>query len=89
MKTTKKRELLVSLRESKGWTQRDVAKQLGISTSRYGMYELGTRTPPPYIMKSISDLFDKDMTEIFFDVFNNDSWCLSSQDDQAATRESA
>lgn len=91
MNSSKRRELLISLRESKGWTQREVAEKLGISTSRYGMYELGTRTPAPHVMKSIADLFNHPMTDLFFDAFNNKSWSSSGNGDshQAATRDSA
>lgn len=78
MKNTR-RELLISLREQFGWTQREVADKLGISTSRYGMYELGKRTPAPHVMKAIADLFGRPMTELFFDAFNHKP--LSQQND--------
>ena len=68
-----RRELLIKLRTENGWTQQQVASKLEISTSRYGMYETGSRTPSPIMMKRISDLFNRPVTEIFFDAFNNET----------------
>ncbi len=69
-----RRKYLIWLRSQQGWTQREVAEKLGISTSRYGMYERGTRTPPAQLMKAIADLFEHPATEIFSDVFDNKEW---------------
>lgn len=69
MKKQLKRRLLIALREGRGLRQADVAAALGLSTSRYGMYEVGIRTPRPAPMKAIADFFMRDMTELFPDAF--------------------
>lgn len=51
---------LRTLRESKDWLQKDVAEKLGLSTSGYGYYETGKRSPDSQMLKKICDLYNVD-----------------------------
>lgn len=55
------RNILKSLRLSKGITQADLAKALNISRSTIGMYESGTREPGFEILEMIADYFNVDI----------------------------
>lgn len=85
MKKKRRRKLLIDLRKRRDWTQQQTADALGISTSRYGMYEVGSRTPQPSMMKAIADLFGKDIMEIFADAFIDSE----AEEEMAATAEPA
>lgn len=67
----KPREKLISLRKGRALTQREVAEQLDITTSFYGMIELGKRNPTLELAKDIADFFGLDIEEIFFNAPNN------------------
>lgn len=49
---------LKELRLEKDLLQKDIANYLKISTSAYGFYEQGKRTPDPEIMKKLSEFFN-------------------------------
>lgn len=57
---------LRTLRNERHETQEDVAKELKISTSAYGMYENGKRLPRDDVKIKISKHFGKPVAEIFF-----------------------
>jgi len=62
---------LIQTRKSKGLQQKDVAKAVGITTSYYGMIELGKRNPDLEKAKKIADYFSMSVDEIFFCKTNN------------------
>ena len=45
------------LRRSFGWSQKELARQLGISCSAVGMYEQGRRDPPVDILIKLAGIF--------------------------------
>lgn len=49
---------LKELRQEKDLLQKDVANYLNISTSAYGFYEQGKRTPDSEMMKKLSEFFN-------------------------------
>lgn len=49
---------LKELRQEKDLLQKDIANYLNISTSAYGFYEQGKRTPDAEIMKKLSEFFN-------------------------------
>ncbi len=53
-----KKENLKFQRELKKLTQTELARQLGISSQRYGGYETGKREPDNDMLKQIADFFD-------------------------------
>ena len=55
-----KRAELTAFRLSKGLTQKDVAKVLGISTSHYACIEQGTHNPSTKIVKVFCNVFGKE-----------------------------
>jgi transcriptional regulator with XRE-family HTH domain len=65
-----RRTRLINARKERGWTQQDVAKQLGITASSYGMFELGTRTPRLPVMRKLERLFGIPWYEMFPDKAN-------------------
>ena len=62
----KPRTYLINLRTKKGLKQRDVAKVLKITTSYYGMIELGTRDPRLKLAQKIAIFFGVKMEDVFF-----------------------
>lgn len=52
------KEMLVYLRKREGYTQRELAKKLNLSTSTIGMYESGQRYPSREIEEMIADFFN-------------------------------
>ncbi len=46
------------LRNEKNVMQKDIANYLNITTSAYGFYEQGKRTPPPEILSALAEYFD-------------------------------
>lgn len=52
---------LKELRLKKNLSQAELAKKLGVSKSRIGMYELGEREPDFYTLELIADFFNVDM----------------------------
>ena len=55
-----KRAELKAFRTSKGLTQKDVAKMLGISTSHYACIEQGTHNASTKIVKVFCNVFGKE-----------------------------
>ena len=51
---------LRELREEKGWLQKDVAEKLELSSSGYGYYETGKRSPDSSMLKKLCDLYNVD-----------------------------
>jgi len=51
-------ERLVSLRESKRFTQLDVSEKLGIKRARYNAWEQGLSQPNIEMLKSIAELYN-------------------------------
>ncbi len=54
-------ERLRGLREQKGFSQRELANELGVSNSSIGMYESGKRKPDPEMLEAIADYFNVDI----------------------------
>lgn len=52
---------LKKLRIDSGYTQEQLAKKLGITKSRLGMYEIGQRNPDFETLELIADFFNVDM----------------------------
>ena len=49
---------LKALREIKGWSQEELARRLGVSRSKIGNYEQGTREPGFEDLEAIADIFN-------------------------------
>lgn len=54
-----------SLRNDRGWSQQQLADELGISKSSVNMYERGAREPGFETMEIIADLFNVDMDYLY------------------------
>lgn len=65
--TTQVREVLIGLRKQRGLKQKDIATAIDITTSYYGMIELGKRTPQLELAKRIADFFGVKVEDIFFE----------------------
>ena len=52
------KDMLYMLRKSRGYSQSELAKKVGVSASTIGNYEQGTRTPAFEIEEAIADLFN-------------------------------
>lgn len=57
-------EKLKKLRGDK--TQSEIAKEVGVTTSAWAMYERGERVPRDEIKVKIANFFDKTVQELFF-----------------------
>lgn len=55
-----KRAELKAFRISKGFTQKDVAEMLGVSTSHYACIEQGTHNPSTKLVKAFCKAFGKE-----------------------------
>ena len=55
-----KRTELKAFRISKGYTQKDVAEMLGVSTSHYACIEQGTHNPSTKLVKVFCNVFGKE-----------------------------
>jgi putative transcriptional regulator len=66
----KDRSALVSKRKNKGVTQKQVAEDLGISRSFYGLIETGRRDPSLGLAMELAEYFDTTIVDLFF----NDYW---------------
>ncbi len=53
------------LRTTKGLQQKDVAMAIGITTSYYGMIEVGSRKPSLIIALKLANFFDIPVEDIF------------------------
>ena len=58
------------LRKKTGLTQKQIAKQMGISPKTWQSYETGFRTPRPAVMQKIEDYFGIPKEIIFSAAFN-------------------
>lgn len=59
-----KRAELKAFRMSKGFTQKDVAEMLGISTSHYACIEQGTHNPSTKLVKAFCKEFGKEYANL-------------------------
>ena len=59
---------LKELRAQSNLTQKAVAKAVGITTSYYGMIELGVRKPSLTLAMDLAKFFDTTVEEIFTDL---------------------
>ena len=65
MENAQFKDILIELRESKGYTQEQLAKLLKISSSTIGMWETGKRTPTRAKYEAIADLFNVDIDYLY------------------------
>lgn len=59
---------LKELRAQNNLTQKAVARAIGITTSYYGMIELGVRKPSLSLAMDLARFFDTSVEEIFVDL---------------------
>lgn len=64
-----RRMRLFKARKTRGWTQADVAKRLGITASYYGMIEQGVRNPRLPLALKMEAVFGLPAAELFPDLF--------------------
>ena len=57
---------LFTLRSKLGLSQKDVAEKIGITTSHYGMIEIGKRTPSLIVAYKLAEFFATTIEKIFF-----------------------
>ena len=55
------------LRETSGYTQKQIAEYLGVNRSAYANYESGDRTAPLSVLESVAKLFGIDLAMLFAD----------------------
>ena len=65
MENVQFKNILIELRESRGYTQEQLAKILNISASTIGMWETGKRTPTRAKYEAIADLFNVDIDYLY------------------------
>lgn len=65
------KKTLSALRAEKNMTQRELAKELNISSGTIGMYESGKRTPPLKKAIKIADYFSVSVESISFSNYEN------------------
>jgi transcriptional regulator with XRE-family HTH domain len=58
-------------REGAGWTQRELAKRLGVTQNYIPALELGNRNPGPDLRQKLMTLFDCDFEDLFTVVMVN------------------
>ena len=61
------RYMMVLARESRGETQTDLAKSLGVTQGTVSKYESGLNDPPPEFVKDLSDHL-RYRTDFFFEI---------------------
>lgn len=64
-------EVLINLRKSKGLTQKELAKKIGMTASAIGNYEQGTRMPDYETLEIIADFFNVPLDSLFGKRKNN------------------
>lgn len=68
------------LRESKGWTQEELAKRLGVSRSKIGNYELGLREPGFEDLEAFADIFNCSISYLIEnDRLGPDNWYTAKE----------
>ena len=58
-------------RDAMGWTQRELAKRLGVTQNYIPALELGTRNPGPALRQKLMKLFSADFEDLFTVVMVN------------------
>lgn len=58
-------KIFLSLRNTKGLNQEQMAKELGVSKSTIGMWEIGKRLPSPEMFEQIADYFNIDIDYLY------------------------
>ncbi|MHB8507809.1 MAG: helix-turn-helix transcriptional regulator [Candidatus Dormibacteria bacterium] len=58
-------------REAAGWTQRELAKKLGVTQNYIPALELGNRNPGPDLRQRLMKLFDCSFADLFTVVMVN------------------
>lgn len=53
-------------RVEKDLSQKEIAKELGISREVISKYEIGRSIPKPEVMKKLADYFEMTVDELFF-----------------------
>jgi transcriptional regulator with XRE-family HTH domain len=61
-------DLLVSARERKGWTQIELARQLGVAQSTVSRIEQGSALPRPALAVRLARLLEVSLSEIYPDL---------------------
>lgn len=59
-------EQLIRIRQSRGWSQRRIASEVGTSEKRVSEWERGTATPSPFYQERLCALFQRDAEELGF-----------------------
>lgn len=62
------RNQLKLLRTTKGLQQKDVARAIGVTTSYYGMIEVGSRKPSLIIALKLAKFFNIPVEDIFLQI---------------------
>lgn len=57
--------IFLNLRNSKNFTQEQMAKELGVSKSTIAMWETGNRLPAPDMFEQIADYFNVDLDYLY------------------------
>ena len=71
---------LSKYRNRKGLSQRDLAKELNVSSSTISMWETNERSPTISKAKEISDYFKASIEDIFFAQEENNKQPVSGKD---------
>lgn len=58
---------LEALRRQRGWTQREVAEALHVSSSIISQIEKGFRKAYPKIMRQLAEVFEVEVSDLFED----------------------
>lgn len=74
---------LSELRESKGLSQAEVAKQLNLSPQGYGLIERGERGLKAFAIKKLSEIFNVGTDDIIFLALNNNVMLLNQTGTEA------
>lgn len=72
--------ILAYLRKSKGLTQQELSKILGLSSSAVSMYENGNREPSFETLEAMADFFNVDMNYLMSGVRSTDVDSLVNDD---------
>lgn len=72
--------ILAYLRKSKGLTQQELSKILGLSSSAVSMYENGNREPNFETLEAMADFFNVDMNYLMSGVHGSDIAPLINDD---------